>query len=65
MRWLLFLFRTCGLLVIEPKRLWGLCPIVFGPRTLGRTWGTRPIPFDSVARWTPQPLTLSPRRSPW
>ena len=19
---------------------------VFGPRTLGRTWGTRPVPFD-------------------
>ena len=22
-------------------------PIVFGPRTLGRTWGTRPISCDS------------------
>jgi hypothetical protein len=24
----------------------GLRPIVFGPRTLRRTWGTRPIPSD-------------------
>jgi hypothetical protein len=23
-------------------------PIVFGPRTLRRTWGTRPISLDSV-----------------
>jgi len=26
-------------------------PIVFGPRTLGRTWGTRPISGGSDFRW--------------
>jgi hypothetical protein len=27
-------------------RSWGLRPIVFGPGTPWRTWGTRPIPSD-------------------
>jgi hypothetical protein len=30
----------------------GASPIVFGPRTLGRTWGTRPISFGSVRALT-------------
>jgi hypothetical protein len=34
-------------LFVDPaKAIVGASPIVFGPRTLGRTWGTRPIPSD-------------------
>ena len=27
-------------------RSWGCAPVVFGPGTLWRTWGTRPVPYD-------------------
>jgi PadR family transcriptional regulator PadR len=32
----------------QGKAIVGLAPIVFGPCTLRRTWGTRPIPSDFV-----------------
>ena len=34
----------------------GLRPIVFSPGTLGRTWGTRPIPSDLAMLLTPAGL---------
>jgi hypothetical protein len=30
----------------EVKTIEGLRPVFFGPCTLGRTWGTRPITFE-------------------
>ncbi len=27
------------------KKLWWASPVLFGPRTLRRTWGTRPVPI--------------------
>jgi len=35
--------------------------IIFGPRTLRRTWGTRPVPIGSVRRLTPAGFELSRR----
>jgi hypothetical protein len=34
------------LLVDQANSVCGASPVVFGPCTLGRTWGTRPITFD-------------------
>jgi hypothetical protein len=36
----------------------GLRPVVFGPGTLWRTWGTRPIPSDLALTQTPQGLSF-------
>ena len=45
---------------IQQMRSWGLrpgrSPIVFGPGTLWRTWGTRPIPSDFAMTQTPPGL---------
>jgi hypothetical protein len=31
------------------KRSWGFAPVIFGPGTLWRTWGTRPLPEPYLA----------------
>jgi hypothetical protein len=40
---------------------WAAPPIVFGPRTLWRTWGTRPIPSAFVMTHTTWGLTIDQR----
>jgi hypothetical protein len=65
-----FSYSELGLPAFQKSGRGGYAPVVLGPRTLGRTWGTRPIPsdlvvtrpvsFDLVARWT----TLTPWPSP-
>ena len=47
------LCHPSSICVIEQMRSWGLRPIVFGPGTLWRTWGTRPIPSEFAMRQTP------------
>jgi hypothetical protein len=46
-----------GSLIDSAKAIVGAAPIVFGPCTLGRTWGTRPISFGRCygtdSYWTP------------
>jgi hypothetical protein len=39
-------------------RLWGLRPIVFGPGTLWRSWGTRPVPIAAAMTQTPAGLSF-------
>jgi hypothetical protein len=36
-------------MIDSAKAIVGAAPVIFGPRTLGRTWGTRPIP--SAFHW--------------
>ena len=40
-------FSEPGLEGTEFKAFVGLCPFFFGPGTLWRTWGTRPVPYLS------------------
>jgi hypothetical protein len=53
-------------------------PVLFGPRTLRRTWGTRPVPNGSVRKLAPAGLSshnsggslsgtfpMQPPRRPW
>jgi hypothetical protein len=44
--------RSFGAPVLMNKRLWWASPIVFGPRTLKRTWGTR------AELWDPPQLVI-------
>jgi hypothetical protein len=37
---------------------------IFGPRTLGRTWGTRPTPSNFSMTQTPKGLALAPKPYP-
>ncbi len=47
-------FFECFFLALDTRRLAGLRPVFFGPRTLVRTWGTRPVPrpYQMVQRLT-------------
>jgi hypothetical protein len=38
------------------KELWWASPVFLNPRTLGRTWGTRPTPIDPALTQTPAGL---------
>jgi hypothetical protein len=51
--WLLVevIFRHGFAVQFNKSDCWA-APIVFGPRTLWRTWGTRPISFDSFVTQT-------------
>ncbi len=41
------------------KKPWWASPVFFGPRTLRRTWGTRPVLLGSVRRLTPAGLKFT------
>jgi hypothetical protein len=56
----------CDIGVDPAKAIVRASPIVFGPCTLGRTWGTRPIPWklamtQTVARLISVGTTISLR----
>ena len=49
----LFFYSVLGLLTFQKGDRGGYAPVVFGPRTGGRTWGTRPIPSQLVVDFGP------------